>query len=211
MNDYKQMPQQRQNMQMSGEHEHHEKSGKSFHELMDCVASELYHGLTWHGVAAPQMYKIGLRGYAHLHTYNAAHDFEKLFGMKTGEGGLLKILEDRLDYCPDIDSSDIQQTLKFKLSSPADLKPHFEAWCNSEHEFSKYLTESVRMAASVDMCVYHELACILSAVQEEIMRINILKKRMEIGGYAGHDLATISRHLHIHFESHPEKGLDFDV
>jgi len=203
-----QHPGQRQSMPEIG---HHHMSGKSFEELMDCVASDLYHGATWHGMAAPQMYKIGLRGFAHLHTYNAHHDFCKLYGSKSGEGGLLKILSDRLDMYPEIDASDIPKALAVSLNSPADLKPHLEMWCKNEEEFAHILTESVRKSATIDMCVYNELTCILSAVQEEIMRVKILKKRLALADYSGHDLGVVSLMLHRHFEHSPEKGLDFDV
>jgi len=200
-------PQQRHDMH----NEHHEESGKSFEQLLDCIASELCRGAMWHGAAAPQMDKIGLRGFGRMHAYQSHHDFCKLYGDKTGTGGLLKILCDRLEYCPNIDTEDFAAAVRVAINSPADVKQHLHAWKESEKEFAHYLTEAVRMAASIDMCLYNELACILSAVEEEIMRIKILRKRLDLGGWDGHDLARISKDLHNHYEHHADLGMDVNL
>jgi len=175
-----------------------------FSAIMGKVATELYHGLTWHCEAANQMRKIGLRGFGRLHEYNGKHDFERL-------GELKKILGDRLEIYPDIDASNIPKALTFTMNNVSDLKPHLEAWCNAEYAFCETLKTAVKMAADEDMCVYSELIGILNDVEEEIMRLNILKKRLAIGEYGGHDIARVSKDLHKHFEHHPERGLDFDV
>ena len=188
--------------------EHHP---KSFEELLDCVCSDLFGGNIWHGMVAAQMYKIGLRGFGRMHQYQAHHDFEKLYGAKNGTGGLLKILVDRLGYTPSIDTSEAVNTVRVSITGPADLKDHLHNWCESEKEFAKILTMAVRQAAGVDMCIYNELACILTCVQEEIMRLKLLKKRLEIGGMNGHDLMRISKDLHEHYENHAAMGMDVNL
>ena len=89
---------------------------------------------------------------------------------------LEKILSERLDYAPEIDTSEIASVVGFTIKEPAALKEHLMSWKHNEMEFAQELTEAVRMAAMIDMCVYDELTCILEAVQAEIMRIKLLKK-----------------------------------
>lgn len=177
---------------------------KDFGHLMDCIASDLFHGAAWHGAAANAMRNIGLRGFGRLHEYNAAHDFTKRLELE-------KILCDRLGLTPEIDVADIGHALAVTLGGPAELKPHLEAWLNSEREFAALLTEAVAMAAGVDLCVYEKLTCILAAVQEEVMRVKMLKKRLELGGYSGHDMGVISMMIHEQMENHPELGMDFNL
>jgi len=181
-----------------------EKPGKGFYELLDCISTDLFIGAAWHLRAANQLRKMGLRGFARLHEYGSCHDHKKRLCLE-------KLVCDRLHYAPKIDVSDAEHVTSFVLSDPGKLKPHLEMWRDNEREFAKYLAEAVKLAAGEDMCVYNELVCILDGVQDEVFRIETLLKRLELGGWSGHDLATISRQLHIHFEHHPEKGLDIDV
>ena len=196
-------PQQRQGMPMHGEHEHHEKSGKTFHELLDCISTDLFTGAAWHLRAANQMRKIGMRGFARIHDYGSCHDHKKRICLE-------KLLCDRLDYEPVIDVSDAGHVTSFAID-PSKLKSHFEMWHANESEFAKYLIEAVRKAAHEDICVYNELTCILNAVQEEIMRIKFIIKRLDVGGWSGHDIGVVNMVIHEHMEKHPDKGLDFNL
>lgn len=123
------------------------KHTKAFEELMDCVCSDLFHGSAWHCRVGNEMRKIGLRGWGRMHDYNAKHDFCK-------RQELEKILRDRLDMAPDINTEGISAAVSATIKGVQDLKPHMEMWLTNETEFSKQLIEAVRAAASVDMCIY---------------------------------------------------------
>jgi len=167
----------------------HEKEHKSFHELLDCVSTDLFTGSAWHLRAANQMRKIGLRGFGRWHEQGSCHDHKKRICLE-------KFLIDRLDYIPNISISSAGDAVSLSMESAADIKPHLVHWLANEQEFFKVLAEAVRMAASVDMCVYEKLACILSGVENECMRIKFCMKRLELTNYGGHDLGIISMIIH---------------
>jgi len=204
MPDYGRQTQQRQGMPMQEGHHDHKKSGKSFHELLDCISTDLFTGSAWHLRAANQMRNLGMRGFARVHEYGSCHDHKKRIYLE-------KLLMDRMDYAPMIDVSDAAHATSFVISDPSKLKSHLEMWHSNESEFVKYLIEAVRMAAHEDMCVYNELACILNGVQEEIMRIKFIIKRLDVGGWSGHDIGVVNMVIHEHMEKHPDAGLDFNL
>jgi hypothetical protein len=177
---------------------------KPFGVMLDCICSDLFNGSNWHLKAGNEMRKLALRGFGRMHDYNANYDFCKRIELE-------KIICDRLGITVEIDTSAITAAVGYNLKDPAELKNHLHMWMETEKAFAAKLTEAVRQAAAIDMCVYNELICILSAVQEEIMRIKLLKKRLELGGYNGHDLARISKDLHEHYEHHADLGMDVNL
>lgn len=178
--------------------------GKSFHDYLDCISTDLMDGAIYHTRCANQLRALGLRGFARFHDYSSCKEHSERMCLE-------KLLCDRLGYCPNLDTSETAKMTAYTIKGVNALGEHLQRWRDSEMETKADLQAAVKMAADVDMEVYKKLAEMLAYNEEEIFRIGMLLKRLNLGEWTGHDVARVNKDLHKHFEMHPDRGLDFDV
>ena len=167
-----------------------------FHPLMDKVCTSLFEGEVWHGRSANECRKIAVRGFGRWHDSEAECDMKSRLCLE-------KLLRDRLGYATSVDTSVAAKPAAYSINGASGLKNHLEAWMRREEEFAETLSEAVRMAATVDICIYKELCCLAEEVQSEAMRVKMCGMRLDMAGWNGHDIGIVSMILHKHFEEHP--------
>jgi len=171
--------------------------GNNFNELMDEICTALFDGELYHERAGNEFRKSALRGFGRWCDAESKGDYESRVCLE-------KLLRDRLSYAPVIDTANAQKSTSFTINGIQGLKPALEMWLKREEEFAETLTEAVRMAATVDICIYKELCCLLDEVQTEAMRVRLCGMRLDLSGWNGHDVGIVSYLLHEHFEKHPD-------
>ena len=168
--------------------------GGDFCHLMDKVCTTLTAGSLIHERSALCALEYGLRGFGRLHMHNAKEDFEAKLCLE-------KLLVDRLEHIPTLDIEAIGRAAGYSFEQ-AQFKASLQWYMAREKEFIKLLNEAVKMAGDIDMAVYEKLVYILSEVQEEAFRVKEIIKRLDAGGWAGHDLMHVSEAIHRHHEAH---------
>ena len=176
-----------------------------FNNVINQVCTDMFTGEHYHEQCANQFRKVGLRGFGRWCDCESRGDYESRVCLE-------KLLCDRLDYFPKINTSGINSALSYQISGAKDLKAALEAWYNMETDCIATLNKAVELARTVDICVYNKLCCMLDEVQNEKSRVKMMNKRLELKNYDGHDVAQVSKELHKYFEENPDsRDLDFNV
>ena len=171
-----------------------EHGGEDFCHLMNDVCSTLTAGSLIHERSALCALEYGLRGFGRLHMYNAKEDFDAKLCLE-------KLLVDRLDHIPVLDVEAISRAAGYSFEQ-AQFKESLRWYLDRENKFIELLKPAVKMAGEIDMAVYEKLVYILGEVQEEAFRVKEIIKRLDAGGWAGHDLMHVSEAIHRHHEAH---------
>ena len=195
------MPDYRSNNPMMNKPHMPAHSMDEYIHLIEDIMTTLMEGSILHEISAQHMFKYGYRGFGRLHLYNSECDFEARLCLG-------KLVVDRLEHIPMVDGNAISKATTYTFGQK-DLQAHLAWYYQREKEFSQLLTKAVRMAADYDMAVYEKLCKILASVQDEMFRVKQISERLELGGWAGHDLATVSRLLHVHMSRN--KDMDFEL
>ncbi|MCL2071564.1 MAG: hypothetical protein FWH07_04940 [Oscillospiraceae bacterium] len=176
-----------------------------FNYKMDEICSELFIGEHYHERCANEFRKIGLRGFGRWCDCESKGDY-------CSRVALEKLLCDRLDYSPRINTAGIDKALTVQIGDLSALKSTLESWYNREADFITILNKAVELSRSVDISIYGALCELLEEVQTEKTRVKMLNKRLELKGYDGHDVGQVSKELHKYFEANPDdKTLDYNV
>jgi len=99
------------------------------------------------------------------------------------------------------------------MSNMADFQAHFKMWWDREQELVGALNAAIAEAAQVNVCLYKELLCILTEVQDEQMRLEMCYNSLEFGGFHPHDVSVKSKWLHDYFEHEYKNGqpINFNI
>ena len=165
-----------------------------FCDLMDKICTTLTAGSLIHERSALCALEYGLRGFGRLHMYNAKEDFEAKLCLE-------KLLADRLEHIPTLDVEALGRAAVYSFEQ-GQFKDSLKWYLSRENKFIELLKDAVKMASDIDMAVYEKLVHILGEVQEEAFRVKEIIKRLDAGGWAGHDLMSVSQLIHRHHEKH---------
>lgn len=171
-----------------------EKTKGDLCKLVDEICSELTKGSLWHGSSALCMRSDAFRGFGELHERMSCHDHKKKLSLE-------KISGDRLKHRPRTNLMNAQKDADYTFDTVQHLRNHFDEWIKREKHYEHYINEAVGLARSINALAYEELYCLLKDVQEEITRVEFLIRRLNSGGWSGHDVCYVSELYHKHFEN----------
>jgi len=170
---------------------------QEFAALMNRICTELLAGEIYHSRAANEFRKIALRGFGRWAESEARGDMNSRVCLE-------KLLRDKLGFAPTVDTSSLSNEARVAFANISELPSILQKWIDREKEFSKILTQAMKMAAEIDVEIYRELIELTNEVQTEVFRVKLCGVRLELAGWNGHDLGIVSTILHEHFEKHPD-------
>jgi hypothetical protein len=177
-------------------------AGNDFYHLMDEVVTGLATGEMWHEKAANEFRKIGVRGFGRWSDAESKGDYKSRVCLE-------KLLRDYMDYSPMIDMAKVAESATMSMGGMQDLKKVLQYWYAQEMKYLEALNMAFPMAAQMNICIYKELVCLTEEVQNEAMRVKLCINRLDLAGWAGHDIGVVSMILHEFFESHEGDDLRY--
>lgn len=174
-------------------------------KYLDEIATYLAEGEAWHRTAANECRKLFVRGWGRWHEAEAQCD-------EKSQICLAKLARDMLQYAPVIDSSFLVRANAYTIKDLDAFKLHHNQWIEREQMLIMALNNAIEQSRAIDIKVYHFLCDLAEEVQNEKMRVELVKGRMGLSAWNGHDIGVVSMVLHKYFECEYKGGeIDFNI
>jgi hypothetical protein len=174
------------------------KSYTNVNEAFNDIATYLTDGYIWHKRMANMIRKAGIRGVARWHDCEACGDAKELECLE-------KILGDRFGFYTVAVLMPESVTANF-----TDLKTHFAAWVQREQRLIDALNYAINEMRDTDACLYDKLFCMFHEVQDEVIKVKLVERRLEFAGWNAHDVGICSMIIHKYFEKDYKQGEDIN-
>lgn len=165
-------------------------------EILNKIFGTLMAGQMFHMRSAEHTRKVGYRGWARWHEYEAKEDFNTM--MK-----LSKLMTDRAKIDFTINNTELLESHNYPM--PSDLKAHHLFWIAREKEFCKLMKQAIDELKYSDVEIYKLIVAKLSDVQDEIARLEQLNTKLDNVSYSSSMLLLTSKELHEHFENETDR------
>lgn len=173
---------------------------EELYEILDHICTCLAEGTLWHMKSANECRKIALKGYGEWHSEESKTDNKTL-------DEFCEILQDKLDFSPNVNSSEIDKVNNYKISNLEEFREHHLKWIKKEENFVKAMNVAIDKARAIDMELYHKLCEMVDDVQSEISLVKYSYDSLAFAEWMGHDVSIKSKYLYDYFTKEHKKGM----